>query len=166
MDLEALAALATAGGAALVSAAGTDLWEAVRSRIARLTSRGDGEAERVTLQRLDRTAAELESNDTDSDGVVRSRGRLQNEWTVRLSDALDAADGPERNELADYLRELAAAVAQLGPAAAGGTATAGDGGFAAAGDVTIRAEHGGYAAGVQNFGDAPANPTQPGQSGP
>ncbi|MGW0782560.1 hypothetical protein [Streptomyces sp. NPDC002913] len=165
MDLEALAAIAAAGGAALVSAAGTDLWEAVRSRIAQLTSRGDGEAERVTLQRLDRTATELESAESDANGADHSRGRLQSEWTVRLSDALDAADDPERNELADYLRELTAAVAQLGAAASGGTATAGEGGFAAAGDVTIRADHGGYAAGVQNFGSTPANPTQPGRPG-
>jgi hypothetical protein len=49
---EALAALAAAGGTAVVQAAGTDAWAGFRSRVAKWFARGDTEREQIALERL------------------------------------------------------------------------------------------------------------------
>ena len=59
MLVEALAALAAAGGNALVSAMVTDGWEGVRVRFARLLGRGDPKATDDAAARLEGSHAVL-----------------------------------------------------------------------------------------------------------
>lgn len=56
---ESLVALASAGGASLVQAAGTDAWAGIRDRAARLMARGSREGEDEERQRLDQTATAM-----------------------------------------------------------------------------------------------------------
>lgn len=62
---EALTVLATTSGTAVIQAAGTDAWTGLRERVARLFGRRSERAEQATLERLDRTAAELEGATDD-----------------------------------------------------------------------------------------------------
>lgn len=87
MLTEGMAALAAAGGAAVVSAAGTELWETFRSQVARLLGRGNDATEQITLERLDRTAAELEPAAADDSSA----------WASRFSDALEEASPKNRS---------------------------------------------------------------------
>lgn len=163
---ETMAAVAAAGGTAVVSAAGSDVWASFRTRAARLFGRGDAGAERDALEQLDRTAGELPpaaSGPTDgAEAAERSRS-LERAWEGRFVDALEAAGraGPkEQEELAGQIRQLAADVTSHTRAAgSGGTAITGAGGQANTGPVNISAPNG-FAAGVQNFGSVPENPTR------
>ncbi|EFE76933.1 hypothetical protein SSIG_04506 [Streptomyces filamentosus NRRL 11379] len=157
MLTESLAALAAAGGTAVVSAAGTELWDTFRTRVAGLLGRGNDTAERITLERLDRTAAEPEP-------TAASAADLASAWASRFSDALEEAPPGEQERLAAQLRELVDEInSHRAPADSGGTAIAGAGGVAVNGEVHIEAKDGGHAANVQNFGTVPANPTVPGR---
>ncbi|MGK5693457.1 hypothetical protein ACSNOJ_11260 [Streptomyces sp. URMC 128] len=104
MLAEALVALAAAGGTAVVQAAGTDAWEALRQRVARLLGRGSPERERVELERLDRTAAALEA--VDEDQAERVLVSQQTAWRTRFETLLEDADDGERQELTTALAEL------------------------------------------------------------
>ncbi|MEV0181765.1 hypothetical protein AB0I54_21065 [Streptomyces sp. NPDC050625] len=106
----ALAALAAAGGTAVVQSAGTDAWRAFRSRAARLLSRGDQTRETAELQRLDRSAAALEVASTD-DPQAAEHTRIAQEasWQTRFEALLESASDPqERTRLVESLRELIA----------------------------------------------------------
>lgn len=84
---QALTALAAAGGAAVVQAAGTDLWTGLRQAVAGWFGRGDAEREQAELQRLDRTAAELRS--APADEAERLRIRAEAAWQARMEALLE-----------------------------------------------------------------------------
>ncbi|WP_031515907.1 hypothetical protein [Streptomyces sp. NRRL F-5123] len=130
---QALAALAASGGAAVVTAAGTDAWTELRARLARWFGRGSDRRETVTLERLDTTAAELEAAPGAESEVVRERAGAV--WTNRIRDLLEDLDAEERTsasaELRTLLAELPVSRTQVG---------ATDGSVAAGRDVTVRAE--------------------------
>lgn len=153
---EALEALAAAGGTAVVQAAGTDAWAGFRDRLARLFGRGDEHQAGQVAGRLDQAAAALDQAGQAEAEQVRSR--LEVSWQTRLEDLLDSLDGPDREATAGQLREL---VDLAGRQAAGGV-SAGEGGIAAGGDVTIRAEGGSVAGGVISGGVSIGDPPMPG----
>ncbi|MEV0533901.1 hypothetical protein [Kitasatospora sp. NPDC050463] len=104
MLVEAFTALAAAGGAGIVQAAGTDVWTAVRERAARLLGRGRPEVEQAALERLDRTGQALESAAPEErQGVA---GRHAAAWQTRLEDFLDGLDPIERAAAGAQLRAL------------------------------------------------------------
>ncbi|MFJ1705569.1 hypothetical protein [Kitasatospora sp. NPDC088346] len=135
MLVEALSALAGAGGAGIVQAAGTDVWLGVRERVARLLGRGRPEAERAVLERLDRTGRALEEASPEERAAVA--GRQEVSWQTRLEDFLDTLDGTEQAAAAEQLRAL---VESLGPTPLPG--------------ATVRAENSGVTAGggIANHG--------------
>ncbi|MEV4439161.1 hypothetical protein AB0K09_09090 [Streptomyces sp. NPDC049577] len=97
---EAMTALAAAGGTAVVQAAGTDAWQTVRARAARLLGRGGEEPTRVAVEQLDRVAARLEGDgtpETEASRIGMAFGAL-----------LTGLDEAARREAAAELRELIA----------------------------------------------------------
>jgi len=142
MDIGALAALA---GNSLVTAVVTDAWEGVRHKIA--TWFGRGKPDPKTLERLDRTHAELTAAAPADLG--RMRQDLGREWAGRFKDLI--ADYP------DAAGELDGLVQQIQAS----TAVALDHGVAAGRDVTITASTSGVAAGVVH-GNVRTGPTRPG----
>ncbi|MEU9252697.1 hypothetical protein AB0D66_12730 [Streptomyces sp. NPDC048270] len=156
MLTEALIALASAAGAAVAQAAGTEAWTAVRDRTARVFGRGGAPTAQVTLERLDRTAAALNAGEPDGAQEL-VRPRLGASWQARFEDLLESLDESDRAVVAEQLRELVA----LCPRPAGGP-SAGDGGLAVVGKVDIRAEGGSVAGGVIHGGIRMENPPQPG----
>ncbi len=139
---ESLTALAAAGGAAVVQAATTDAWTGLRERVARWFGRGDGELERVQLERLDRSAAELVAGG----GSEQERALQATVWQTRIEDLLEGLDGEQQEQAATELRALLADTA----AAPGVSAAAG--GVAAGRDVSVTAEGGSIAAAVLHGG--------------
>lgn len=103
---EALAALAAAGGTAVVQAAGKDAWNGFRQQLARWFGRGNAEREHSELQRLDQTAHALDG----AEGEEGERIRLQQEttWRTRIESLLENLDASERTEAADALQSLLA----------------------------------------------------------
>lgn len=101
---EALTALAAAGGAAVVQAAGTDAWEGLRGRIARWFGRGDEAREDRELERLDCSAAALAAADESTADQVRAR--QESAWQTRIEDMLEDLDGEQRAQAAAQLQEL------------------------------------------------------------
>ncbi|MDQ0710658.1 hypothetical protein QFZ55_000110 [Streptomyces luteogriseus] len=113
---EALTALAAAGGAAVVQAAGSDAWEGLRGRLARWFGRGDAERERGELERLDRSADELAAADANT--AERVRTRQETVWQTRIETLLeDLADDAQRTRAAAQLQQL---LEQVAPQARGG----------------------------------------------
>ncbi|MFD9339532.1 hypothetical protein ACFWBF_34890 [Streptomyces sp. NPDC060028] len=139
MLAEGLAALAAAGGAAVVQAAGTSAWQELQQAVAQWFGRGDGARERVELERLDRSAAVLEGA---QDGGEAERARIgqQAAWQARFEQALESLGEPERERAARLLRALLDAHAPADGVSAPG------GGQAVGGNVDIRADHGSAAA--------------------
>ncbi|MFD5464969.1 hypothetical protein ACFWIQ_19390 [Kitasatospora sp. NPDC127059] len=101
---EALAALATAGGTAVVQAAGTDAWAGLRTRVARLFGRGDGQRERAELERLDQTASALEVAGAGEAEIVRARQEAA--WRTRFEALLENLADDARRQVAAELRTL------------------------------------------------------------
>ncbi|MER7723542.1 hypothetical protein [Streptomyces sp. NPDC096323] len=153
MLAEGMAALAAAGGAAVVQAAGTSAWQGVQQSVAQWFARGDGERERVELERLGRSAAALESAQDDERTGVRSG--QQGAWQARFEQALENLSNSEREEAAGILRALLQTHAP-----ADGEKTPGDG-PTIRGHVDIRADHGSAAA-VQMRDVTVGTPPQPG----
>ncbi len=153
---EALTALAAAGGTAVVQAAGKDAWAGFRSRVAKWFARGDAGRERVTLERLDRTAAALEAA---SPGEVKGvRASQEASWQTLFEILLEDLDGERQQQAADELRDL------LADFVGGRAAAVGPGAVAVAGDVDIHAETGGAAAwqmGNVQIGHPPGGPAGP-----
>ncbi|MFB7978516.1 hypothetical protein ACWF95_31760 [Streptomyces vinaceus] len=153
MLAEGLAALATAGGAAVVQAAGTSAWQGLQQSVAQWFARGDGDRERVELERLDRSAAALEAaQDDERVGVLSGQ---QGAWQARFEQALENLSDSEREEAADILRGLL----QTHVPADG--AEAPSNGPTIRGNVDIRADHGSAAA-VQMRDVTVGTPPQPG----
>lgn len=139
---ESVAALAAAGGTAVVQAVGTDVWVTTREQVARLFSRGDGQRQTAELVRLDQTAHELGvAGQDDENSVVR----WQSAWQARLEMFLDSL--PE-DEQAAAAEELLGLVVGVKGAVHPRSATAGDKGVAATGDVNVDAHDGSMAGGV------------------
>lgn len=114
---EALAALAAAGGAAVVQAAGTDAWSGFRQVIPRLFGRGDDQRANVALERLDRTAAAVGA--ADRGDAERVRIHQQAVWQGQFEELMVSVDGHERDLLVAALRALVAEHAPPGPADGG-----------------------------------------------
>ncbi|MEU2061000.1 hypothetical protein [Streptomyces sp. NPDC013455] len=148
---DVLTALAASGGAAIVAAAGTDVWTETRTAVARLFGRG-GQQEEVVLRRLDGTATDL-AQATDDQLTEQLRGQQVQSWRTRLQDLLLDLSETEREAAAAELRALVERVEQRGP-------SAGPGGLAVAGDVNITAEGGSMAAGIVH-GGMHMGPTRP-----
>ncbi|NXY98588.1 hypothetical protein HYE82_30255 [Streptomyces sp. BR123] len=104
MLAEALTALAAAGGAAVVQAAGTDAWEGLRSRLARWFGRGNAERERGELERLEHSAAEIVAADAGTADRVRARQEVV--WQTRIETLLEGLDDEQRTKAAGLLQEL------------------------------------------------------------
>lgn len=153
MLVEALAALATAGGTAVVTAAGTDAWNGFRQAVARWFGRGDAQREKAELERLDQTAVALQA----AEPAQAERTRISQEaaWQARIEATLENVDEAERDQAAEQLRALLAKhVPQVG-------VTAGDGGLAVGRDMDIRSEQGSIAAGVLHGGAHIGRPPTP-----
>ena len=100
MLTEIAAALAAAGGTAVVEAMATDAWESARSGIARLLGCGDDRHRREIIEaQLDEDAAMLERADPGDSEQVRQE--LEPVWRRRLATHLD-----QHPEALDELREL------------------------------------------------------------
>lgn len=149
---EAMAALAAAGGTAVVQAAGTDAWTGVRRQVARWFGRGDAQREHAELERLDQTAGELDAaRPTD---VERVRIRQEAAWQGRMTALLENLTDIERALVVDELRTLLAQQTSH-------SATASQSGLAVGGNVDVRATHGSAAA-VTMGNVTLGNPSQPG----
>ncbi|WP_328965212.1 hypothetical protein [Streptomyces virginiae] len=127
---EAMVALAASVGSGVVQAAGTDAWQAMRNRLARVFGRGDRQQEAVQLERLDRTAAELTTAGQDADepegnepaaNGSEERARHGAAWRTRTEDLLEQLDPDERAAVAAEFRALLDAAAAARPAAGGFT---------------------------------------------
>jgi hypothetical protein len=103
--MEALMALAAAGGAAVVQSVGTDAWTGLRQELARWIGQGDEQRERAALERLDRTASDLET--AEAAEVEQVRARQQAIWQVRIAETLDES-GTGQVQAVENLRELLA----------------------------------------------------------
>ncbi|MFG2232273.1 hypothetical protein ACGFNX_20040 [Streptomyces sp. NPDC048723] len=149
MLAETLLALAAAGGSAVVQAAGTDAWTGFRQAVARWFGQGDAQREQTELERLDHTAAALQT--TDQGPAEPARIRQEASWEARIEAMLEDLDEAERNRAADQLRALLAEhLPQRG-------ATAGSAGAAAGRDMNIQAEDGSIAA-LTIYGGASIGP--------
>jgi hypothetical protein len=149
---EALAALAAAGGMAIVQAAGTDAWTGLRTQVARLLGRGDGQREQAELDRLDQTVAVLERvGPGEAEGV---RIRQQAIWQARLEALLESLNDSERAEVSVELRDL---LHRWGSAASPQT------GLTVSGNL-IRADGGSVAAAIIHGDVNLGNPPQPDRS--
>ena len=153
MLAEALAALAAAGGTALVEAATTDAWERAKVGFALLFGRGDERRTAVIEGRLEGTRAELVP--LTGTELERTREARAAEWTIRLRDALDEhPDSAER--LRGLLDELAAAGVTVSAETGGHSMVVG-------GNVSNVATSGGVSVGVIHGGvSTSANPPKPG----
>ncbi|MFF2043573.1 hypothetical protein ACFVVX_24460 [Kitasatospora sp. NPDC058170] len=151
---EALTALATTGGTAVMTAAGTEAWEGVRCRVAAWFSRGNGEREATELERLDRTAAELAG--AGADQLERLRIRQEASWQARFEAFLEDLSEDEREQAGQALRALLQEAA-----AQGAQVSAGDGGLAVGGNAQFSADRGSVAAGVIHGGVSVGHPPVP-----
>jgi hypothetical protein len=108
MLTEALAALASAGGTALVTAMITDGWEGVRARFARLFGRGDATRAEAATRRLEESRAVLA--ELSGPDLERARAEQEVVWRTRLGDLLELDPGAEQ-ELRALVAEVQAQVA-------------------------------------------------------
>jgi hypothetical protein len=107
MLTEALTALASMGGSALVAAMVTDSWEGVRARFARLFGRGDAKQAEAAAGRLEQSRAVL----ARLSGADLERARAEQEivWRTRLADLLEHDPSAEQ-ELRVLVAEVQAQV--------------------------------------------------------
>ncbi|MGW0949891.1 hypothetical protein ACWD4O_46235 [Streptomyces sp. NPDC002623] len=133
MLAEALAALAAAGGGAVVQAAGTDAWNGLRHRVGEIFGRAGTARAAAELDRLDQTARVL-APDAAAD-VAAQRLRQEGVWAARFEILLEELDEAGRERAAAELRDLLVFVAASASATAveTGRAVARDGGSATSG---------------------------------
>lgn len=105
MLVEGLIAAASAGGGAVVQAAGTDAWNGVREGFARLFGRGRAEREQAALERLDRTREVLEAAQ-EGEEAEQVRAAQAERWRTRLEDLLEELPEADRRQVAAELRAL------------------------------------------------------------
>ncbi|MGW4895096.1 hypothetical protein ACWEQL_22910 [Kitasatospora sp. NPDC004240] len=113
MLVETVTAVAAAGGAGVVQAAGTDTWTALRARVARLLGRGRPETERAVLERLDRTGEALTATGPDIAAQVSSQQEAS--WRTRFEDFLDTLGPAEQAVAVEELRALLAEAGSPAP---------------------------------------------------
>ncbi|MFI5871371.1 hypothetical protein ACIBAH_02805 [Streptomyces sp. NPDC051445] len=89
---------------AVVQAAGADSWAWFRVRCARLVGRGDADAEREALARLDRTAAVLDAADEGERERVRAVHAVL--WQGEFASVIESLGEPERLRLVQQLVQL------------------------------------------------------------
>ncbi|MEU6867126.1 hypothetical protein ABZ924_28410 [Streptomyces sp. NPDC046876] len=154
MLTEALAMLATAGGTAVVQAAGKDIWDGFREQLARWFGRGDAEREQAELERLDQTAQALEA--ARGAEAQRVRRRQEELWQARIESLLESLDGVEREQAGHALGSLLAQAAPRGT-----RVSAGPGGVATGENMTITANGGSIAAGTIHGGAQIGAPSPP-----
>ena len=157
MPGEVLMALAQFAGQTVAAAAITDVWEAVRGRIARLLGRGDAHKTEVAEQWLAQTRQQLEAA-APGTGLGQAQRAATERWAGRFADLLDEYPGLEAD-----LRTLADEIAAQLPA---GEVSASDHSVAAGRDVNITASGGSLAAGVIHGNVAPPDPPRPGPAQP
>ncbi|MEU1675808.1 hypothetical protein ABZ752_27800 [Streptomyces roseifaciens] len=102
---EALTEAAAAGGTAVVRTAGTDAWTGLRERVARWFGRGDATREHGELERLDRTAAALDTA-ARSGRTERTRDRQEAVWQDRFETLLESLPTDQREPAAEELKAL------------------------------------------------------------
>ncbi|MGW4222876.1 hypothetical protein ACWEG1_05405 [Streptomyces bauhiniae] len=102
--VEALVALSAAGGSAVVQAAGTDAWSAMRTGFARLLGQGETTREQRELERLDRTQSVLEA--ATADEIEQVRVAQAAAWSSRLEMLLEELPDAQRQQVANELRAL------------------------------------------------------------
>ncbi|MFF3663677.1 hypothetical protein [Streptomyces olivochromogenes] len=151
--LDEVLALAASGGAAVVAAAGTDVWQELRQTVAGWFGRGDAGRERRELERLDRTADVLRASGPDV--AEQTRIRQEGVWQERFTTALENLDEADRRRAVEQLRALLSAAAQLSASSAGA------GGMAVGRDAHFRATDGGLTVGVVNGGVNMNTPSKP-----
>jgi hypothetical protein len=107
MLTEALTALASTGGSALVTAMVTDGWEGVKARCARLLGRGDAKQAEAAAGRLEQSRAVL----VRLSGPPLEQARAEQEvvWRTRLGDLLEQDPSAEQ-ELRTLVAEVQAQV--------------------------------------------------------
>jgi hypothetical protein len=133
--IDALTAIAAAGGSAVAHAAGTEAWTGLRSALARWFGRGNAQRERVTLERLDHSATQLASA-----GPNAISDQVTAVWRTRFESLLETLD-EEAQEQA--VAELSAILSALSPTPG---ASADHGAVAVGGNLDIKASHGSAAA--------------------
>ncbi|MFH0175558.1 hypothetical protein [Streptomyces cacaoi] len=89
---------------AVVQSAGADSWAWFRVRCARLVGRGDADAEREALDRLDRTAAVLAAVDDGERERVRAVHAVL--WQGEFASLLESLAQEERDRLVEQLVQL------------------------------------------------------------
>ncbi|MFE4540044.1 hypothetical protein ACFRKB_34075 [Streptomyces scopuliridis] len=136
----------------MAQAAGTSSWQGLQQAVARWFGGGQEDRERVTLERLELSAATLAA--ADDEGIVLVRQSEQALWQARFETALEGLDDREREAAAQALRAL------LREQASPPTVSAGEGGVAVGGDVSIHADHG--AAALQMRDVTVGSPSSPG----
>jgi hypothetical protein len=106
MLTEALTALASTGGTALVTAMVTDSWEEFKGRFARLLGRGDIKGTQAAAARLEQSRTALAA----APGPARERTRAEQQiaWQTRLADLLEQ-DPAAENELRALITQVPAA---------------------------------------------------------
>ena len=107
MLTEALTALASTGGSALVTAMVTDSWEGVKSRFVRLFGRGDAKQAEAAAGRLEQSRAVLAGLSGPALEQVRSEQEIA--WRTRLGDLLEQDPSAEQ-ELRTLVAEVQAQV--------------------------------------------------------
>ncbi|MET8168802.1 hypothetical protein ABZT34_31895 [Streptomyces sp. NPDC005329] len=148
-----MTALAAAGGAAVVQAAGTDAWTGFRQQVASWFGRGNTQRESTELERLDQTATVLET--AEADQAERVRLRQEASWEAWFIALLEGLNSEQRDQAAAELRAL---LAQHTPQ---NNVSVGQGGIAAGSDVNIKAEQGSIATGVLHGGASIGTPPMP-----
>ncbi|MEV6534608.1 hypothetical protein AB0M86_34335 [Streptomyces sp. NPDC051639] len=147
MLTDELLTLASATGAAVATAAGTDAWEGLRARLGRWFGRGDAGHEEGVLAELDASASELLASGAPTEAEFE---RYRAAWRDRVVAALVRLDERDREDAVRDLRRLIAQ--EAAPRVRSGDVNA-------QGDVKIRAEHGSLASGTingnVNFGPPP-----------
>lgn len=104
---EELAALAAAGGAAVVQAAGTDAWAGLRAWVSRWVGRGNEQREQTELERLEAAATALAAA-TDPQAAAAEAARQQGYWNGRFETLLEPLPPEEREQASTELKSLLA----------------------------------------------------------
>ncbi|MEU9925243.1 hypothetical protein AB0H51_28855 [Streptomyces griseoluteus] len=103
--IDDMAALAQAGGTAVLGAAATDGWYRFRDRAARLLGRGDPALESTAAERLDRTAAAVRAA-ADGDEGERVRAEHTELWREEFARLLLDLGLTERQQTMAELTSL------------------------------------------------------------
>jgi hypothetical protein len=154
---DVLMTLAQFAGQTVAAAAITDVWEAVRGRIARLLGRGDARKTEVAERWLAQTREQLAAAEPGT-GLDQAREAAAERWWGRFSDLLDEDPGLE-TELRVLVEEAAAQLPAGAVSVSGYSVAAGR-------DLRISASGGSIAAGVIHGSVAAPDPTPPGPAQP